>query len=57
MILERVVHWWKSLKVNDPFYSCLVHTKEGCCHVDGLLCDFPDCEILSDYLEEEGSDE
>lgn len=37
---------------NDPVYGCnLYHDKDAgsCTHVDGLLCDFPKCSMLSEY--------
>ena len=33
----------------DPVKYCEVYKREGCSHVDGPLCDFPNCSIrLSD---------
>ena len=29
----------------DPVKNCELYLKEGCSHVDGMLCDFPDCEM------------
>ena len=45
------------LKKNDPFYSCPIYNNEktkvnwlfyrgGCSHVDGPLCDFPNCKSI-----------
>lgn len=36
---------------NDPVYACKVYRKEGCSHVDGILCDYPNCSILKEYLD------
>ena len=36
----------------DPIYGCDVyrdHSNGSCTHVDGFLCDFPECSILKDY--------
>lgn len=33
----------------DPVYNCDVYRKEGCSHVDGMLCDMKTCKILADY--------
>lgn len=32
---------------NDQVKNCFVHKIVGCSHVDGFLCDFPKCEILT----------
>lgn len=37
----------------DPVRWCLYHRNENCPHVDGFLCKFPKCNILSDYHKEE----
>lgn len=39
---------------NDPVHSCDVYRDKSigsCVHVDGPLCDFPDCSILKNYRE------
>lgn len=36
---------------DDPVYACKVYRKEGCSHVDGILCDYPNCSILKEYLD------
>lgn len=39
----------------DPVYSCdLYRDKDvgGCAHVDGVLCDFPGCLMLTNYRQE-----
>jgi hypothetical protein len=35
--------------MNDPVKHCSVYKEIGCAHVDGYLCDYPDCSILKDY--------
>lgn len=42
---------------NDPVYSCdLYRDKEhgSCAHVDGPLCDFPNCSMLAEYRRQMG---
>lgn len=34
---------------NDPLYNCLLYKRHGCSHVDGLLCDFPNCSMSKKY--------
>lgn len=37
---------------NDPVYGCNLYQDKdagSCTHVDGLLCDFPRCSMLSKY--------
>jgi len=42
--------------MNDPVKHCPVYKEIGCSHVDGYLCDFPDCSIMKDYQMNEFTD-
>ena len=46
--------WLKQIfdRSNDPVYSCDLYKDKGCSHVDGFLCDFPNCSMLADYRRE-----
>lgn len=49
--------WLKRIfdRSTDPVHSCdLYRDKEAgsCAHVDGPLCDFPECSILADYRQQ-----
>jgi hypothetical protein len=35
--------------MNDPVKGCDVYKDIGCTHVDGFLCDYPNCSILKGY--------
>jgi hypothetical protein len=35
--------------MNDPVKGCDVYKNIGCAHVDGFLCDYPNCSILKEY--------
>ena len=35
--------------MNDPVKGCDVYKNVGCTHVDGFLCDYPNCSILKEY--------
>lgn len=37
---------------NDPVYNCNLYEDKGCSHVDGMLCDFPQCSMNKNYLRE-----
>jgi len=37
---------WK----NDPVKKCRMYIESGCPHVDGFLCDYPECSMLKEYL-------
>jgi len=50
MKLRKLLKFLKEPKENDPVHSCKVHKDLGCSHVDGFLCDFPDCSINKKYL-------
>ena len=34
---------------NDPVYNCDYYKNKGCSHVDGLVCNFPNCELNEFY--------
>lgn len=36
---------------NDPVDKCALYVYDGCSHVDGILCDFPDCSMNKNHLE------
>ena len=44
----NIIETWK----NDPVRKCELYKKEGCSHVDGLLCDYHNCSMLKEYLKE-----
>jgi hypothetical protein len=50
MKLKKLSKLLREFKENDPVYSCKVYKDLGCSHVDGFLCDFPDCSINKKYL-------
>ncbi|OQB40304.1 MAG: hypothetical protein BWY04_01393 [candidate division CPR1 bacterium ADurb.Bin160] len=35
---------------NDPVFNCKMYKEQGCCHVDGILCDFPKCSMNEEYI-------
>jgi hypothetical protein len=35
--------------LNDPIRGCDVYKNIGCAHIDGFLCDYPNCSILKEY--------
>lgn len=40
---------------DDPVFNCPVYreiSNERCVHIDGPLCDFPNCEIIYTYNKE-----
>ena len=34
---------------NDPLFSCELFKNKGCAHVDGIICNFPNCKTLKEY--------
>lgn len=49
--------WLKRLfdRSIDPVYSCDLYCDKSvgsCAHVDGPLCDFPECSMLADYRQQ-----
>ena len=45
--IKRAYYRWRN---SDPVSKCPVYRKKGCSHVDGMLCNFPDCHIYHDYM-------
>lgn len=39
--------------MNDPVRGCEVYKNIGCSHVDGYLCDYPDCSIRKNYMNQQ----
>jgi hypothetical protein len=46
--LKKVLHQI-FLRKSDPVYYCDMYKDLRCSHVDGFLCDFPECSMLKDY--------
>ena len=49
--------WLKRLldRSADPVHSCDLYRDKSagsCAHVDGPLCDFPECSMLDDYRQQ-----
>jgi len=40
-----------STRNTDPVKGCDVYKELGCSHVDGCLCDYPECSMLVKYIE------
>lgn len=53
IIIKRIKRFFFRLKNSDPFYHCPVWKNEGCSHVDGLICNFPNCTTMHEYMEHE----
>lgn len=45
--------WWFAYKLSnsDPHYKCEYHKDNFCVHVDGPLCDYPDCIMNKEYID------
>lgn len=53
--LQRIKKFFSGCRYfqqNDPTKKCEAFKNEGCSHVDGPLCNFPNCSINIDYTEE-----
>jgi len=49
--MNKIITWFKNLYVNDPVYNCKLYREQGCSHVDGILCDYPECTMNKEYIE------
>ena len=53
MNLKKMLkRWYYRFRNSDPVKNCPVYLSEGCSHVDGLICPFPNCPVVSEYLGE-----
>lgn len=43
--------FWYCLLNSDPVRHCPVYKEQGCTHVDGLLCNFPDCPVFRGFMD------
>lgn len=52
-LVNKIKKFIKRLNIskNDPYYHCELFRDRGCAHVDGLLCDFPKCDMNKSYKE------
>ncbi len=50
--INYIMEKMRKAKENDPVRSCPVHIEIGCSHVDGMICDMRDCNILDKYRED-----
>lgn len=41
---------------NDPVHNCKLYKEQGCSHVDGMLCDFPNCSMNNEYVKEKNNE-
>ena len=46
----RLKRWYYRFHNSDPVKKCPVYLNEGCSHVDGPACFFPDCKCMDTYL-------
>lgn len=49
-IVKKIKRLWYRWRNSDPIRKCPVYKAEGCAHVDGVCCPFPDCSIVHRYL-------
>jgi hypothetical protein len=53
-LIKNLATAFEKRNANDPVRNCDVYRDKAngsCVHVDGVLCDFPDCSILKNYRE------
>jgi hypothetical protein len=51
-IIFKLKRLFFKIKNADPYYKCPVFNKEGCSHVDGLLCNFTDCNMINKHFKD-----
>lgn len=56
-IINKLKRWYWCWRNSDPIKNCPVYKNKGCSHVDGLLCNFPNCSTYHEYIEQMLSDD
>lgn len=56
-IINKLKRWYWRWRNSDPIKNCPVYKNKGCSHVDGLLCNFPNCSTYHEYIEQMLSDD
>jgi hypothetical protein len=54
-IINKIKKCYYRIINRDPLKKCPFYKEFGCSHVDGMLCDFPSCDIYRGYREREDS--
>ena len=49
-IIKKIKRLFYKFRNDDPVQKCPVYKDEGCSHVDGMLCNHPNCEIIKKYM-------
>lgn len=50
--IKKFFKEWKYIQKNDPVKKCELYKQKGCSHVDGPLCDFPECSMNKSFIKE-----
>lgn len=48
-IIKYIKQFANRFKLDDPLWHCGLFREKGCSHIDGPLCDFPNCRMYSAY--------
>ena len=49
VIIFIIVPYIRRLNYNDPVIHCDLYKEKGCSHVDGYLCDYPNCTMNYEF--------
>ena len=49
-IIQKIKRLYYKFRNDDPVHKCPVYLKEGCSHVDGILCNYPNCSMVHNAL-------
>lgn len=49
---KKLKRWYYRFRNSDPVKNCPIYLREECSHVDGPVCPFPNCPVVSEHLGE-----
>ena len=48
-MFNKIKQYINNFLKNDPLHNCKLYLDKSCAHVDGLLCDYPFCQMNKEY--------
>jgi hypothetical protein len=55
-MIRQTINTLKGVIKNDPVVQCELYKDKGCSHVDGMLCDFPVCNMNLGHIKDKKKD-
>ena len=49
-LIKKLLRSYYRFRNSDPINNCPIYKQEGCSHVDGPFCSFPECDLVHKHL-------